>query len=168
MPTGNENARAENHLSGPIVIHIPPAKAYKRAKSPSGEPPMRVAILCTALLGLLLFLLGLAVSMTRGRTGVVAGSPSDPADPLFRMIRAHGNTAEYAPMLAVLFLLVGERNPATWPLWVMGIAVLSRYLIAIGMIAGPTLAKPNPLRFVGALGTYVTGVALCVAAFMTA
>jgi len=128
---------------------------------------MHVAIVCTALLGLLLFVLGVAVSMTRGRTGVVAGSSNDPADSLYRLIRAHGNTAEYAPMLAVLFLLVGARNPATWLLWTMMVAVVSRYLIAIGMIAGPTLAKPQPLRFVGALGTYLTGILLCIGAFMT-
>lgn len=128
---------------------------------------MRVAIICTALLGLLLFVLGLVVSLTRGRTGVIAGSSTDPADPLYKLVRAHGNTAEYAPMLAVLFLLVGERDPATWALWVMAIAVLSRYLIALGMIFSSTLAKPQPLRFVGALGTYVCGVLLCVAAFMT-
>lgn len=129
---------------------------------------MRVAIVCVALLGLLVFLLGLAVSMTRGRSGVIAGAPEDSASSLYKLVRAHGNTAEYAPMLAVLFLLVGERNPAVWVLWTMGIAVLSRYLIAIGMVAGPTLAKPHPLRFVGALGTYVTGVVLCIAAFMAA
>ena len=128
---------------------------------------MQVPIICTALLGLLLFVLGLAVSMTRGRTGVIAGSSHDPADALYKLVRAHGNTAEYVPMFAVLFLLVGERNPATWALWVMVIAVLSRYLIALGMILGPTLAKPYPLRFAGALGTYVTGILLCIAAFMT-
>ena len=125
---------------------------------------MGVAIIGTALLGLLVFGLGLAVSLTRGRSGVIAGSPSDPADPLYKLIRAHGNTAEYAPMLGVLFLLVGERNPTTWVLWIIGIAVACRYLIALGMIAGPTLAKPHPLRFAGALGTYVAGIALCIAA----
>jgi uncharacterized membrane protein YecN with MAPEG domain len=129
---------------------------------------MQVAIVCIALLGLLLFLLGLAVSMTRGRTGVIVGAPTDPADSLHKLVRAHGNTAEYAPFLAVLFLLVGERNPATWVLWTIGIAVAARYLLVIGMVVGPTLAKPHPLRFVGALGTYVTGVMLCIAAFMTA
>ena len=127
---------------------------------------MHVAIVCTALLGLLLFVLGVAVSMARGRTGVVAGS-NDPADALYRLIRAHGNTAEYAPMLAILFLLVGARNPVPCLLWTMIVAVVSRYLIAMGMIAGPTLAKPQPLRFVGALGTYLSGILLCVGAFMT-
>jgi len=128
---------------------------------------MQVAIVCTALLGLLLFLLGLAVSTTRGRTGVNVGASNDPSDFLYKIVRAHGNTAEYAPMFAVLFLLVGERNPATWVVWTMGIAVASRYLIAIGMIISPTLAKPHPLRAVGAVGTYLTGIALCLATFMT-
>jgi hypothetical protein len=36
------------------------------------------------------------------------------------------------------------------------------------MIGFPTLAKPNPMRFIGALGTYVGGIALCMAAFMAA
>jgi hypothetical protein len=31
------------------------------------------------------------------------------------------------------------------------------------MLASPTLAKPHPLRFVGAVGTYLTGIALSVA-----
>jgi len=128
---------------------------------------MHVAIVCTALLGLLVFVLGLAVSNTRTRTGTIAGSSQDPADFLYKMVRAHGNTTEYAPMFGVLFLLVGERNPATWVLWTIGLATASRYLIAIGMIVSPTLAKPHPLRFAGALGTYLTGIVLCIAAFMT-
>jgi hypothetical protein len=43
-----------------------------------------------------------------------------------------------------------------------------RYMHAIGMIAFATLAKPNPMRFIGAVGTYIGGIALCVAAFMAA
>ncbi|MBW2290166.1 MAG: hypothetical protein JRG90_20420 [Deltaproteobacteria bacterium] len=45
----------------------------------------------------------------------------------------------------------------------MGIATASRYLIAIGLILSPTLEKPHPLRFVGALGTYLAGFGLCAA-----
>ncbi|HJY84784.1 MAG TPA: MAPEG family protein, partial [Candidatus Binatia bacterium] len=62
-------------------------------------------------------------------------------------------------------LLVGGHNPATWVLWVMGIVTASRYLHAAGMIFSPTLAKPHPLRFVGALGTYLGGLALCIVVF---
>jgi hypothetical protein len=42
--------------------------------------------------------------------------------------------------------------------------VLVRYLHALGMILSPTLAKGHPLRFAGALGTYVVGLVLCLTA----
>ncbi len=128
---------------------------------------MTIAIICTALLGLLLFGLGLGVSLTRGSTKTNFGYTPDPTDRLYKMIRAHGNTSEYAPMLAVLMLLVGSRNPSLWALWVMGIATVSRYLLVAGLLLSPTLDKPHPLRFAGALGTYLCGVALCVAVFLT-
>jgi hypothetical protein len=128
---------------------------------------MTTAIICTALLGLLLFGLGLGVSLTRGSTNTTFGYTPDPTDRLYKMIRAHGNTTEYAPMLAVLMLLIGSRNPSLWMLWVMGIATVSRYLLVAGILLSPTLEKPHPLRFAGALGTYLCGVVLCGAVFLT-
>ena len=125
---------------------------------------MTTAIICTALLGLLVFGLGFGVSLTRGNTGTNFGYTPDPTDRMYKMVRAHGNATEYAPMLAVLILLVGARDPATWMLWVMGIITASRYLHATGIIFSPTLEKPHPLRFVGAVTTYLGGVILCVAA----
>ena len=41
-----------------------------------------------------------------------------------------------------------------------------RYLHALGMIMSTSLDKAHPLRAVGALGTYLGGVILCIAAFM--
>jgi len=73
---------------------------------------MNVAIVCTALLGLLVFGLGLAVSLTRGATRTNFGFTPDPTDRLYKRVRAHGNAAEYAPMLAILILMIGARNPA--------------------------------------------------------
>lgn len=128
---------------------------------------MTVAIVCTALLGLLLFVLGLSVSMARAGGTVARAYTADPADPLFKRRRAHANTSEYAPMLAVLMLLVGSRNPAAWVLWTMGLAVVSRYATAAGILLSPTLDKAHPLRFLGALGTYLTGVALSIAALLS-
>ncbi|MEE2679476.1 MAG: MAPEG family protein [Myxococcota bacterium] len=128
---------------------------------------MTTALVCIALLGLLLFGLGLGVSWTRGRTQQVIGAPDDPTSALLKAVRAHGNTTEFAPMLAILILLVGMRDPAAWVVWTMAIATLSRYLIAIGILASPTLERPHPLRALGALGTYVTGVMLCVALLMS-
>ena len=128
---------------------------------------MTTAIICSALLGLLLFGLGVAVSGTRGATDRAIGFDPDPRDRLHKIVRAHANTAEYAPMFAVLMLLVGARNPATWVVATMWIATASRYSLALGMVLSPTLEKPHPLRFVGALGTYLAGAALCVAAFLS-
>jgi uncharacterized membrane protein YecN with MAPEG domain len=126
---------------------------------------MTTAIVCTALLGLLVFGLGLGVSLTRGQTGTNFGYNLDPTDRMYKMVRAHSNATEYAPMLAVLMLLIGGHNPATWVLWVMGIVTVCRYLHAAGMIFSPTLAQPHPLRFVGALGTYLSGLVLCFVVF---
>ena len=129
---------------------------------------MTVAIVCTALLALLVFGLGVMVSVVRGRQNQVIGHGLDPADRLHKLVRAHGNATEYAPMLAVLILLVGARNPAPWMVWTSVAATACRYLHAAGMIVYPTMATPNPLRFVGALGTYVAGLALVVATFLAA
>ena len=127
---------------------------------------MNTAIVCTGFLGLLLFGLGFYVSATRGRTQRAGSIPSDPADPLFKAIRAHGNTAEYAPMLAVLMLYLGAHSPAAWVLWTMIAVTACRFLIALGILVSPTLTRPHPLRFVGALGTYLGGLVLSVALLM--
>ncbi len=129
---------------------------------------MAIAIVCTAFLGLLVFGLGLMVSITRGNTNQISGYTADPTDRLYKLVRAHGNAAEYAPMMAVLVLLVGARQPAPWMIWTAVAATACRYLHAAGMITCASLARPNPLRFVGALGTYVTGLALVVATFLRA
>lgn len=121
---------------------------------------MNTALLCIAALGLLVFGLGLWVSLGRGATQTAIGSSTDPTDPLYKRVRAHGNAAEYAAMLSVLIYLAGENDPGLWTLSVMVLAVLSRYVHALGMLVGPTLAQPYPLRFAGALGTYLFGFIL--------
>src|SRR5262249_57877059 len=88
---------------------------------------MNVAIVCTALLGLLVFGLGLAVSMTRGATRTNFGFTPDPTDRLYKRVRAHGNAAEYSPMLAILMLLIGARQPAAWMVWTFVAATPLRY-----------------------------------------
>lgn len=122
-----------------------------------------IALACTAILGLLLFLLGLAISIERTRVGTLSGPAPEPDRLLTKLIRAHGNTAEYAAFFAVLFLFLGSRNPPDWQLWCMAGATASRLLLVVALLAWPTMSKPNPARAVGALGTYAFGVALCVA-----
>ena len=123
---------------------------------------MNTALLCIALLGLLLFGLGFGVSGVRGRTGTNIGSSGNPADPLEKIVRAHGNASEYVAMLAVLIFVLGSREPSSWVTGSMIGATASRYLHAAGMLMSPTLDKPQPLRFLGALGTYAFGGALSI------
>jgi uncharacterized membrane protein YecN with MAPEG domain len=125
---------------------------------------MRTAVFCTGLLGLLVFGLGLGVSMMRGGSGTNFAYTVDPTDRLYKMVRAHGNATEYAPMLAILILYVGVlHQPSRWVLWTAMAATASRYLHALGMILSKSLDRTDPLRFVGALGTYVTGILLVLA-----
>lgn len=124
---------------------------------------MQVAIVCTSLLGLLLFGLGLFVSIQRQRSRQIIGHHPDPEDPIHRAVRAHANTAEYAPFLAILFLWHGAHAAASWVLWTMAVATAARYLLAGSLLLGPTMARPNPARFAGALATYVCGLLLAAA-----
>lgn len=126
---------------------------------------MVTAAICTGVLGLLVFGLGIGVSVVRGATNTVIGYNPDPSDRLYKMVRAHGNATEYNPMLAVLILYLGAHAPATWLEWVFVVAALSRVSHAAGMILSPTLAKPQPLRAIGAVGTAISGLILSIAIF---
>jgi len=123
---------------------------------------MNVGIICTALLGLLLFGLGLYVSMLRARTGRSIGCDTNPTDPLHRAVRAHGNTAEYAPFFGLLFLWFAMHPAPVWVASIIVIATVARFLIVAGLLFGPSLNRPTPLRFAGALLTYICGLALVV------
>ena len=120
------------------------------------------ALICTAILGLLLFGLGLSVSVMRFRERTVSSYDPDPTNPLYKVVRAHANTAEYVPFFCLLFLYLGARSPSAATVSLIVLATLCRCLLVVGLIAWPTMAKANPARFIGALGTYLTGLALCV------
>ncbi len=130
---------------------------------------MTTAIICTATLAAMLFLLGFNVSRMRGVQAKGGGSqlPTDPADRLLIAIRAHGNASEYVPTLIVLFLLVGARSPAGVAIPLIVGATLTRLLHAYGMLSARSLASETVPRVAGATGTYLFGVALAVAAAFT-
>lgn len=121
------------------------------------------AVICTAILGFLLFGLGLLVSNTRNQRKMGDGYPPDSSDFLHKVVRAHGNTAEFAPFLALLILYLGSNSPPGWVLWLMILATASRVAIVAGMLMSKSLMGGHPLRFIGASGTYITGIGLCVA-----
>src|SRR5438094_6362036 len=124
------------------------------------------AVLCMGLLGLLVFGLGLAVSTVRGRTGRNFAHTVGPTARLYKRVRAHGNAVEYAPMLALLTWYLGSPQPGRFVVWTFVLATLCRYLHALGMILAKSLDGVDPLRFMGALGTYVTGIVLVVAVLL--
>ncbi|WP_374315664.1 MAPEG family protein [Aquabacterium sp.] len=124
-----------------------------------------VALACVAILSLLIFGLGLAVSVARGKAKVLIGVTGDPNAMLNRLVRAHGNTTEYAPFLAILFLVHGALNPSLLILSLMVIGTAARAVFALGLVTAGSLSRPAPLRFVGALGTYVVGIWLSVLLF---
>ena len=127
---------------------------------------LTTAIICTAILAAMLFLLGFNVSRMRGVTAKAGGSqfPSDPASRLLIAIRAHGNAAEYIPVLIVLFLLVGARSPASVAIPLIVGATAARLAHAYGLLTAPSLAARTKARLAGAAGTYLLGVGLAVAA----
>lgn len=127
-----------------------------------------VTVVCCALLGILLFLLGANVTRLRATRGPQDQMPSDPSDALLIAQRAHGNAAEYVPTLVVL-LLVGAALSDGWWVAVLALAALAaRVLHAVGMLTGRSLAAHGPLRDAGAVGTYLTGIVLGVTVIVAA
>ena len=126
-----------------------------------------IAITCAAILSLLLFGLGLAVSGTRAKCKIPTGCPDDPAHILYRVMRAHGNTFEYVPAFLVLFLYLGSQQPAAWMLGFMVLATLARLVIVAAFLTCESMAQVTLPRFLGAFCTYLSGFTLSVALFFT-
>jgi uncharacterized membrane protein YecN with MAPEG domain len=95
---------------------------------------MNIAVICTALLGLLLFGLGLNVSMQRRKFRRSIGHDPDPTDPIHRAVRAHTNTAEYAPFFALMFLWFSTRPAPLWITVTIVIATLARFSLVAGLL----------------------------------
>ena len=59
-----------------------------------------IPVVCIALMGVLLFLLGANVTRHRAIRGATGDQqPTDPADRMYIAQRAHGNASEYVPTL---------------------------------------------------------------------
>ena len=108
-----------------------------------------------AFCGLLLVALASRVSLLRFRLKIPYGDGGNPA--LMRAIRAHGNTAEHAPIF-LLLALAWELSRGSGA-FLAGVAVLfaaSRLLFATGVL-GRGL---HLLRVIGASGTYLAQLLL--------
>ena len=123
-------------------------------------------IVCIALMGVLLFLLGANVTrwrVIRGKNGGPQAS-TDPADRLLIAVRTHGNAAEYIPTMIVLLLVCSALSDSWWVDALSIAALVVRTVHAVGMLTAKTLAAHGPLRDIGALGTYLVGITLGVSA----
>lgn len=125
----------------------------------------KVVIVCIALLGVLVFLLGANVTRHRAtRGGNGPQIPTDPADKLWIAQRAHGNAAEYVPTLIGLLILCSMLTRGWW-LDTLAIASLtSRLLHGFGMLTSQSVSAHGPVRDIGATLTYASGLALGVTA----
>ncbi len=121
---------------------------------------MNIAFFCIGLLALLLIGLGFSTSLARVKVRSSTGIPDDPKNILHKVARAHANTAEYAPVLMILFYMLAQQPQAAWVAVTIVLATACRFLLVAGLILPKTMARPNKLRFVGALGTYIFGFIL--------
>ena len=126
-----------------------------------------ITVVCIALLGILLFLLGANVTRNRALRGAGNQLPTDPADPLLIAVRAHGNAAEYIPTMIALLLVCSALSDSRLIDVLAIAAVFVRFTHALGMLRSKTMATHGPLRDIGALGTYLVGIALGVTAIVT-
>lgn len=121
-------------------------------------------LVCAAVLVILYFVLALNVSLTRRSTKTGIGSGADPAGPMSKAVRAHGNAAEYVPIFVALFLYFLLSGAGGWIAWMAIIVTVCRVLHAMGMLMSKNFnSPPHPLRAIGALGTYIGGLAFGVA-----
>lgn len=125
-------------------------------------------IICIALMGIMVFVLGANVTRhraVRGKTGETQ-MPSDPADKMFIAQRAHGNATEYVPTLIALLIVCSTLTDGWWLNTLAIVGTAARFTHAYGMLTSKTLASHGPLRDSGALFTYASGIALGITALV--
>jgi uncharacterized protein len=120
---------------------------------------MDTAVACTIILGILLFGLGLWTSFLRlVRNDFYSGNAS-PESFVTKVSRAHGNTAEFAPFIALLIWFQNVDASVALQAFAWG-ATVSRVLVVAGFLTSQTLARMSLLKALGAIGTYGFGLAL--------
>jgi uncharacterized membrane protein YecN with MAPEG domain len=131
-----------------------PEPSYALHGAREANSTMNPLLLCSAALVLLFAILSFNVSRMRRKR---RSFPELPEADVIKAIRAHGNAAEYTPLFVALFLYLNSVQPGP-SLYVIGIAMLataSRFAHAAGMLLTASVAERHPLRFFGALATYI-------------
>lgn len=123
---------------------------------------MRTAYLFVGLLGLWHFVLSALVSITRVRSRTSLGCQDDPENFLYKAVVAQRNSAEYVPLLCLLMLALQHYGAPNWVVWTYTGATVGRYLHSLGILTYKTMKRPNVLRSVGAVLTYLCGLLMSV------
>jgi uncharacterized membrane protein YecN with MAPEG domain len=114
--------------------------------------PVPVTLLYGALNALLTTLLGSAVSLRRLKTRVFVGDA--PTGTMLRMVRAHGNNAEWAPLGILLLLLLELSHAPSLPLHLFGgLLLFTRAVHALGMVGRLRTGVPNSFLHYGLFAT---------------
>ncbi len=79
---------------------------------------------------------------------------------LTQAVRAHGNAAEYIPLLVALLLYLDFTAPSFFLSVAAVVATASRVLHAVAMLLVQSATPRSRLRFLGAIGTYASLFAL--------
>lgn len=74
---------------------------------------------------------------------------------LTKAIRAHGNASEYIPLFIAVFLYLSMKGPDYFLSAIAIVTTVSRFAHALGMFRIASVSERHPLRYYGALGTYV-------------
>ena len=115
-----------------------------------------ITALYAGILALIVLALAINVTVHRNKFGVSLGDGGNPA--MLRMIRLHGNAAEYIPLGLMLMLIYEVNGGAHAALHTAGIAlVLGRLLQSWGMWES---SRPNFGRVCGQSLTWLTIAAL--------
>ena len=126
-----------------------------------------IPIVCIALMGVLLVLLGANVTRHRAIRGATGNQmPTDPADRMFIAQRAHGNATEYIPTLAILIVVCATLTDGWW-LNALAIAALARGPCTRSGCSPQDAGRPRTGAGPGAMGTYAAGLALGITALVT-
>jgi uncharacterized protein len=118
---------------------------------------MNIFLLCAAILVIFYAVLSANVSRARRRQREF---PQSTDAELTKAIRAHGNASEYLPLFVAIFLYLPSVQSGPFAATIAVTATLSRILHAAGMLIVASVAERHPLRFCGALGTYICLFAL--------
>lgn len=124
-----------------------------------------ILILCSLTLIGLTLLLAIWTTVQRGISQTIAyNAPLEPTSGMAKAQRGHGNAAEYAALLVALYLVIGfvhqDRDLGALMHWTVIAVTAGRLIVAVGFLTCKTLAKPDPLKAIGSLLTYIGGIIL--------